>query len=110
MMRSMGLDDRMTGEIVRRVLSVTTPAKIILFGSAARGDMTADSDIDLLIVSENPPRDLQSRTKVYQSLRGLGRPVDVCFISTQWFEASKDVFGGIAYPAHKEGRVIYDAA
>ena len=25
-------------------------------------------------------------------------------------EESKDIFGGIAYPAHKYGRVIYEAA
>ena len=39
-------------EIVRRVLSVTQPDRIILFGSAATGRMTRDSDIDLLIVGE----------------------------------------------------------
>jgi len=33
-------------EIVRRVLSVFSPDRIILFGSAARGEMTEDSDID----------------------------------------------------------------
>jgi len=40
----------------------------------------------------------------------MGYPFNIIFITTEWFEASKDVIGGIAYPAHKHGRVIYDAA
>ena len=41
---------------------------------------------------------------------GLGFPFDIIVISTEWFEASKGVVGGIAYPANKYGRVIYEAA
>jgi hypothetical protein len=43
-------------------------------------------------------------------LRSLGFPFDVFLIATEKFEESKDVFGGIAYPANKYGRVIYEAA
>jgi hypothetical protein len=34
----------------------------------------------------------------------------VFVIATEKYEESKDVLGGIAYPAHKYGRVIYEAA
>ena len=37
-------------EIVRRVIEVAEPDRIILFGSAARGQMGPDSDIDLLVI------------------------------------------------------------
>ena len=46
----MGVDETLRNEIVRRVLSVARPDKIILFGSAAAGQMTKDSDVDLLVV------------------------------------------------------------
>ena len=39
-------------EIVRRVVDAAQPDNIILFGSAARGEMGPDSDIDLLIVKK----------------------------------------------------------
>ena len=42
----MAVDEKLLREIVRRVLTVTRPEKIILFGSAATGRMTKDSDID----------------------------------------------------------------
>jgi hypothetical protein len=37
-------------------------------------------------------------------------PFDVIVISTEWFEDRKNVIGGIAYPANKYGKVIYEAA
>jgi predicted nucleotidyltransferase len=36
--------------IVRRIVEVAQPEKIILFGSAARGDMGPHSDVDLLVI------------------------------------------------------------
>src|SRR6266545_7318403 len=46
----MGVDETLLNEVVRRVLTVARPDRIILFGSAATGEMTKDSDIDLLVV------------------------------------------------------------
>jgi predicted nucleotidyltransferase len=106
----MGLDESLIGEIVRRLLAVTRPDKIILFGSGATGTMTRDSDIDLLVIAPAPSNTLEERVALRRSLRGLGFPFDVFLIETGRFEESKDVFGGIAYPAHKYGRVIYEAA
>ena len=85
MMDVMDIDDRLTSEIVRRILAVANPNRIILFGSAATGQMTRDSG-------------------------DVSFPVDVIVINTERFEATKDIFGGIAYPAHKYGRVLYEAA
>ncbi len=104
------VDDALIEEIVRRVLSVTSPERIILFGSAATGTMTPDSDMDLLIVEPDPKTPRRESVEVGDALRGLGVPFDVLVISTEWFEASKDVIGGIAYPAHRYGKVIYEAA
>jgi len=44
------MDQVLLDEIVRRVVEVAHPDRIILFGSAARGDMGPDSDVDLLVV------------------------------------------------------------
>ena len=53
---------------------------------------------------------IEEHVKLRRFLRGLGFPFDVFIIATEKFEESKNVFGGIAYPAHKYGRVIYEAA
>jgi len=106
----MGIDESLVQEIVRRVLATAAPDKIILFGSAAMGGMTRDSDIDLLIVEPDPGNRRKKSVQIDATLSGLGYPFDVIVISTEWFEASKNVIGGIAYPANKYGKVIYEAA
>jgi predicted nucleotidyltransferase len=106
----MEIDNILEQEIVRRILSVALADKIILFGSAASGRMTHDSDIDLLIVEPDPGDPRKESVRIDAMLGGLGHPFDVRVISSEWYEASKKVIGGIAYPAHKYGRVIYGAA
>lgn len=106
----MSIDETLEPEIVRRILGVASPDKIILFGSAATGTMTRDSDIDLLVVEPDPGDQRKEGVRLRETLRGLGYPFDVIVITTEWFEESKDVIGGIAYPANKYGKVIYEAA
>lgn len=102
------IDESLKAEIVRRILSVATPDKIILFGSAVTGGMTRDSDIDLLIVEPEPIDRRGEYVRIRTSLRGMGYPFDILFISTPWFEESKNVVGGIAYPANRYGEVIHE--
>jgi len=63
-----------------------------------------------LQVAPSPSNTIEERVRLRRSLRGLGFPFDVFIIATERFEESKNIFGGIAYPAHKYGRVIYEAA
>ena len=97
-------------EIVERVLSVTRPERIIVFGSAAADRMTKDSDIDLLIVEASPTNPLKRSVVIRRALSGLGFPLDVIVISSERFRETKDIIGGIAYPANKYGKVIYETA
>ena len=106
----MRIDEELTQEIVQRVLSVAQPDRIILFGSAATGEMTRDSDIDLLILEDSPGDTCKESVRIGDALRGLGYPIDIIVMASQWFEESKNVIGGLAYPASKYGRVIYEAA
>ena len=107
----MDMDQQLIDEIVRRILIKSKPDRIILFGSAAGGEMTRDSDIDLLILEDvDRDRIQDERVRLGNALRGLGFPFDVLVMSTERFEESKNVIGGLAYPANKYGEVIYEAA
>jgi predicted nucleotidyltransferase len=106
----MGIDEGLVQQIVGRVLSVAKPERIILFGSAATGQMTRDSDVDLLVLEPAPSDRRKESLRILDALRGLGFPFDVFVMATERFEESKEVFGGLAYPAHKYGRVIYETA
>ena len=54
------LDQKTLDDIIRRVVEVAQPERIILFGSAARGDMTQNSDVDLLIIKEGGDATVQA--------------------------------------------------
>ena len=97
-------------DIVCRILSVAKPDRIILFGSAATGQMTKDSDIDLLIVEPDPTNRHEQSVAIRSAIGNVDFPVDVIVIPTKRFEATKHLFGGIAYPAYKYSRVLYEAA
>ena len=106
----MGIDEGIVEEIVRRVLSVGRPARIILFGSAASGTMTRDSDIDLLVIEPSPANPREESLRIRAALRGMGYPFDVFVMASERFEESKGLIGGLAYPANKYGKVIYAGA
>ena len=106
----MGISEQTLNEIIERILKVAKPDRIIMFGSAATGTMTKDSDIDLLVVEREPGDVYEEMVRIHKVLRGLGFPFDVIVMSTKRFEGTKGLVGGIAYPANKYGRVIYNAA
>jgi len=45
--------DDLLQEVLRRILEVGSPLRIILFGSRARGQARPDSDLDLLVIEES---------------------------------------------------------
>jgi uncharacterized protein len=106
----MGVDEALLEEIVRRIRTVAKPDKIILYGSAATGQMTKDSDIDLLIVEPDPPNTYDHWVELSTAVGDIGYSVDVRVIRTERFEETKNLVGGIAFPANKYGRVLYEVA
>jgi hypothetical protein len=72
--------------------------------------MTPGSDIDLLVVERAVADARGERVKIRRTPGGIGFPIHVIVISPEWFEESKELFGGIACPAHMCGRVLFEAA
>ena len=95
-------------EIVARIVRVAQPQKIILFGSAARGNARPDSDIDLLVVKDGVKRRALAGL-IYRSLIGVGRAIDIVVASSDDIERYGNSPSLFLYPALREGRVIYAA-
>jgi predicted nucleotidyltransferase len=102
------MDQNLLQEIVRRILKVTKPERIILFGSAARGEMGPDSDLDLLVVTACGHRRNTAR-RIRRSLFGVGVPIDITVAKPQDLELYGDSIGLIYRPALREGIVLYAA-
>lgn len=96
-------------EVVWRIFEVTRPRRIVLFGSAARGQMGPDGDLDLLvIVSESVHRRALAQ-EIYRRLHSIRLPVDIIVATEQDVGQYGDKVGTILRPALKEGRVIYES-
>ena len=102
-------DEDLLKKAVDRILAVAKPERIIVFGSAATGAMTRDSDLDLLVVERDFKSQREESTRLRKALGDLGIPVDVFAMTSERFEETKGVIGGLAYPANKYGKVIYEA-
>jgi uncharacterized protein len=110
MMTHMDDEQQLLTQVVSRLRTSSSPARVILFGSVATGTATADSDLDLLVVFDDVADARAESIRLRDALGDLGMPIDVIVMSTERFEETKHVIGGVAYPAHKYGRVIYEAA
>lgn len=104
----MQLDDELLTEISRRIIDGFAPERVILFGSYAEGRATRDSDLDLLVVTAQPLSREEIQTRTESLFRDMPLPIQIITISQQEYEETRDVIGGIAYPAAKYGRVIYE--
>jgi len=95
-------------EIIRRVVEIAEPDRIILFGSAARGEMRPNSDVDLLVVKANVQR-RQLAKQIYRHLIGVGQAVDVIVVTPEDIERYRDSHALVIAPALRDGKVVYGA-
>lgn len=102
------VDEKLLEEIVRRIVEAVAPEKIILFGSAARGEIGPDGDLDLLIVKSEVHR-LATAQMIEHSLTGITIPTDIVVATPEDIELHKDTIGLIYRPALQEGKTIYAA-
>jgi len=94
-------------EIIRRVVEVAQPERIILFGSAARGAMGPNSDVDLLVVKCGEFDQITLTGDIYVSLHGVGQAVDVVLVTPEQVERYRNTHWMVIAPALREGREVY---
>ncbi len=95
-------------EMVRRIVAQFQPERIILFGSCARGEVTAESDVDLLVVLPVAGSTRAKAVGIGVALHGIAVPKDVLVSRPEDFAWRKDVAGTIEFPAHQEGEGLYE--
>ncbi len=109
MIPTKALDPEKLDEIIRRIVAVAKPDKIILFGSAVKGELGPNSDVDLLVIKSGDVRRLQMAGEIYMNLIGVGQAVDVIVVTTEDVERYRDSWPTVIYPALREGKVVYEA-
>ena len=96
-------------DLLRPVVAYFNPRRVILFGSAARGDAGPDSDLDLLVIvdDDTPPEKLTARAG-WESRRGYSGPADVIPCRESTYHEEIDIVGTLPRAAAREGIVVYE--
>ncbi len=102
--------EKLQAAVDRIVARLNSPARVILFGSQARGDADKNSDLDLMVIERELPDKAAEYLRLKAAIGRVGVGVDLLLYSEAEFERRSQVPGTVPYWAKKEGRVLYDAA
>ncbi len=93
-------------EAGQRLSDAAPGAKVILFGSHARGDAGLASDLDFLVVAPEVEDAVAESVRLRRTLRGLGLFADVVVISERDAQKWRDVRGSLIHAALADGRAL----
>jgi predicted nucleotidyltransferase len=95
--------------ILQRVIRAVHPLRVVLFGSAARGEMTPDSDVDLLVVMRNGTHRRHTMEYLHTQLSGMPFPVEIVVATPEDLARYGQSVGLVYRSALEEGRELYAA-
>lgn len=96
---------------IKRIIEISSPKKLILFGSYVRGPVGVNSDLDVLVVTgdevENPRRESY---RIRRSLKDILMPMDILVVSENRLMELSGAPGLIYREVIKTGKVVYESA
>ncbi len=100
-------DPAILDEVVRRTVEAVHPVRIILLGSAARGEMGPNSDLDILVVMPDGCDRRAVSGTLYRAYRGLAYAHDVVVVCQDDVERYGQNPYLIIHTAMSEGKELY---
>jgi predicted nucleotidyltransferase len=96
-------------QIVALITSKISPERIVLFGSYARGENKANSDIDILIIVKNLENERKITGSLYKELlsNSISIPIDFLAVDYDKYNKLKDKIGYIYKTIEQEGQILY---
>jgi predicted nucleotidyltransferase len=94
--------------MTERIRKDFNPVRIILFGSAARGQIDSNSDIDLLVVLPKVDNKRRASVAIRRILSDLPVSKDIFVTTPDEIEKRGNLVGDILKSALSEGKVVYE--
>lgn len=102
------VDEALIQEITRKIVAAFNPRRIILFGSRARDDAQAHSDVDLFIEMETNLHPVERRTQIRRLFQPQKCAMDILVYTPQEVAERRDVIGTMVYTIERKGRKLYE--
>jgi predicted nucleotidyltransferase len=96
-------------ELVRQIVEAVHPLRIILFGSAVRGEVGPDSDVDVLVVMPEGTHRRHTAQHLYLEIKGIVFPFDILVATPGDLEKHRHNPGLIYKTILEEGKTLYAA-
>jgi len=96
--------------VVARLAEFAHPSRMIIFGSAARGELHRDSDLDLLVIMRDEVADWRAESvRLRQHVHDILMAMDILVISEAEAARALNNRYGVLGPALREGKLAYEA-
>ena len=96
-------------DLVERIVDLVDPVRVILFGSAAKGQSGPESDVDLLVVVPEGVHRRRTAQRLYRDIRGIEISFDILVATPSDLERHRDNPGLIYRAVLEEGKEVYAA-
>ena len=94
---------------IQRIIEVSRPRKLILFGSYVSGNIHLNSDLDILVVTgdeiESPRKE---SVRIRRALKGIMMSMDIVVVTESKLQELVNVPGLIYREAMRDGKVVYE--
>lgn len=111
-MKQVEVTDALLQEMVKVIVDEADPEQVVLFGSRARGDASADSDVDLVIVESDPFDENRDRraeaVRLWRALADFPVSKDILVYSGEEVEYWRNSINNVLARALREGKVLYE--
>ena len=100
--------DECIAAMTDRIVRDFSPVRVILFGSAARGDAGQHSDVDFLVVLAHVDDKRQAAVAIRRALSAFPVAKDILVTTPDEISRRGHLVGTVLRPALREGKVLYE--
>jgi predicted nucleotidyltransferase len=101
-------DPKLLEQITQTIVDRFHPRRIVLFGSHARGEASADSDLDLFVEMESAASPPERAVQVSAVFGLRPWPLDLVVYTPEEVERLRGINGTLLSAIEAEGKVLYE--
>jgi predicted nucleotidyltransferase len=108
MAKAVALDQDWLGKIVETIVQRYRPLRIVMFGSYARGDYNAASDLDLFLLVSDAADWLERGLEFKRLVHEDKLPIEAHIYTSREYARMREAENPLVLQIESEGKVLYE--